>query len=71
MDLIPELIDRHGWHVIAELATLLLAMVVTALWLRALIRGRARPVECSSCGRLTSRASPLCPRCGTPLHASG
>ena len=71
MDLIPQLIDRHGWHVVAELATLLVAAIVTALWVRALIAGRARPVECSSCGRLASRASPLCPRCGTPLEAAG
>ena len=70
MDLLPELIDRHGWHVLGEVATLLVAMVVTALWIRALLRGRARPIECAQCGRLASRATALCPRCGDPLGAA-
>jgi hypothetical protein len=71
VDLFVELIRRHGWHVLGELAVLVLAVVVTVMWIRALIRGGARPEVCGSCGRLTSRAHVICPRCGEPLRAAG
>ena len=71
MAFLGDLIQQHGWHVIAELATLVVATIVTGLWIRALIRGRARPVECSSCGRIGSRATRMCPRCGTRIEAAG
>ncbi len=71
MELFGELIRRHGWHVLGELATLVLAVVVTVMWIRALIRGGARPEVCGSCGRLVSRAHAICPRCGEPLGAAG
>lgn len=66
-----ELISEHGWHVLGELAVLVLAAVVTILWIRALLRGQARPLTCSSCGRVTSRAHATCPRCGESLRATG
>jgi predicted amidophosphoribosyltransferase len=66
-----ELIREHGWHVLGELAVLALALVVTVLWVVALIRGHARPVVCPACGRFASRAHATCPRCGEPLHAAG
>ncbi|HEY6414991.1 MAG TPA: hypothetical protein VIX41_02095 [Acidimicrobiales bacterium] len=66
-----ELIREHGWHVLGELAVLVLAAVVTILWILALLRGQARPLTCSSCGRVASRAHTTCPRCGEPLRATG
>lgn len=69
--MIENLIRDHGWHVLGELATLLIGAVVAVYWVRALIRGRARPVVCPSCGRVASRANSLCPRCGEPLGATG
>ncbi len=71
MDFLTELIERHGWHVLGEVAALLVALVVTGFWLRALLQGRARPVVCSSCGRVSSRATARCPRCGEQLAAEG
>lgn len=71
MDLPTRLIERHGWHVLGELAALVVAAVVAALWVRALLRGRARPVVCAACGRVSSRATAVCPRCGEPLVAEG
>ena len=65
-----DLIRRHGWHVIAELATLALATVFTAFYVTALVRGRVRTVTCAACGRLASRADPACPRCRAPLPAA-
>jgi predicted amidophosphoribosyltransferase len=64
-----ELIERHGWHVIAEMAFLIALLVFTVIYLRALFRGRVRSVTCGSCGRVSSRAQPRCPRCGAPLEA--
>ncbi len=69
MDLLPNLIREHGWHVIGEVAVLVLAAVVSVLWIRALLQRRARPVQCPECGRLTSRAHAVCPRCGSPVTA--
>ncbi len=63
-----ELIQRHGWHVVAELALLALVTVFTAVYVTALVRGRIRAVPCPSCGRVASRADTRCPRCGRPLH---
>ncbi len=71
MTLLESLIREHGWHVLGEVAVLLLAAVVTAMWVRALIRGQARPVVCAGCGRVASRAHGACPRCGEPLGAAG
>ncbi len=71
MDLFGELIERHGLHVLGELAALVLAAIVTAFWVRALLRGRARPAICPACGRVTSRATTRCPRCGEPVVAEG
>jgi predicted amidophosphoribosyltransferase len=68
---LEELIQKHGWHVLGELAALVVAVIVTAFWVRALLKGRARPVVCGSCGRVASRATILCPRCGEPLAAEG
>ena len=65
-----ELIREHGWHVLGELAVLVLAAVVTVLWIRALFRGQARPLNCASCGRVVSRAHTSCPRCGQQLRAT-
>jgi hypothetical protein len=70
VDFVGRLIEEHGWHVLGELAALLLTVVVAALWIRALVRGRARPVACPSCGRLSSRATPRCPRCGAVLEGA-
>ena len=70
MELVERLIEQHGWHVLGELAVLALALVVTFFWVRALFRGRARPVLCATCGRLASRATPRCPRCGDVLDVS-
>jgi predicted amidophosphoribosyltransferase len=69
--MIGDLIRQHGWHVLGELAVLVLAVVVTVLWVHALIRGQARPVVCPACGRLASRAHGWCPRCGRALPAAG
>jgi predicted amidophosphoribosyltransferase len=66
-----DLIREHGWHVLGELAVLVLAIVVTAMWIRALVRGQARPVVCGGCGRVASRAHGACPRCGRPLPLAG
>jgi predicted amidophosphoribosyltransferase len=71
MSPLEGLIREHGWHVLGELAVLVLAAVVTAMWIRALIRGQARPIVCGSCGRVASRAHEACPRCGAPLGAAG
>jgi predicted amidophosphoribosyltransferase len=64
-----ELIERHGWHVIAEMAFLAGVLVFTAIYLRALFRGRVRSVTCRACGRVASRAHQRCPRCGAALEA--
>jgi hypothetical protein len=64
------LIERHGWHVIAELAVLAVATVFTVIYLTALFRGKVRAQSCPSCGRVVSRADARCPRCGTSLEAS-
>jgi predicted amidophosphoribosyltransferase len=66
-----DLIQQHGWHVLGELAALVVAVIVAAFWVRALLRGRAKPVVCASCGRVSSRATALCPRCGQPLVVEG
>lgn len=58
------LIERHGWHVIAELTALAVITVFTVFYLSALIRGRVRAVTCPRCGRVASRAHATCPRCG-------
>lgn len=71
MGFLTELIREHGWHVLGELAVLVLAAVVTVLWIRALIRGQARPMACGACGRLVSRANASCPRCGERVRATG
>ena len=71
MDFLTDLIQRHGWHVLGELTALVLALVVTAFWVRALVQGRARPTVCASCGRVSSRTTSVCPRCGEPLPAEG
>ncbi len=64
-----ELLERHGWHVIAELAVLAVVTVFAVFYLGALIRGRVRAVPCPRCGRVASRAHQRCPRCGQPLGA--
>ncbi|HEV3475355.1 MAG TPA: hypothetical protein VG602_08320 [Actinomycetota bacterium] len=69
MDFLTDLIRGHGWHVIGELAVLVLAAVVSVLWIRALLQRRAHPLRCGSCGRVTSRAHAVCPRCGAPVAA--
>ena len=69
MTFFGELIEQHGWHVLGELATLVIAAVVAAYWVRALLQGRARPVQCEACGRIASRGHAMCPRCGEPLAA--
>ena len=71
MGFFADLIERHGWHVLGEVAALIVATIVAAFWLRALIRGRARPVICEACGRVASRATPACPRCGQPIPTEG
>jgi uncharacterized OB-fold protein len=55
--------------VIAELAFLAALLVFSAIYLRALFRGRVRSVTCASCGRVASRAHERCPRCGAALEA--
>jgi hypothetical protein len=67
IDLLGDLIRNHGWHVVAELAFLALITVFSAIYLTALFRGRVRAVSCPSCGRVTSRARALCPRCRARL----
>lgn len=62
------LIERHGWHVIAELTVLAVATLFTIVYLAALVRGKVRAVSCPSCGRVVSRANPTCPRCGASLE---
>lgn len=62
--LVGDLIERHGWHVLAELSLLVLVGVLTAVCLVALARGRVRAALCPRCGRLLSRARQRCPRCG-------
>jgi hypothetical protein len=69
MDL-GALIQRHGWHVIAELAVLAVVTVFTVIYLAALFRGKVRAHRCPSCGRVVSRADARCPRCGTALEAA-
>ena len=69
MSFLGELIEKHGLHVLGEVATLVLAAVVSAFWIRALFQGRARPVICAACGRVASRGHSTCPRCGEPLVA--
>jgi hypothetical protein len=64
------LIERHGWHVIAELAVLAVVTVFTVIYLAALFRGKVRATSCRSCGRVVSRADIQCPRCGTSLVAA-
>jgi predicted amidophosphoribosyltransferase len=71
MSVLEALIREHGWHVLGELAVLVLAVIVTAMWIRALVRGQARPLVCAACGRVTSRAHAACPRCGEPIGAAG
>jgi predicted amidophosphoribosyltransferase len=63
-----DLIRRHGWHVLGELATLVAAAVFTFFYIRALVRGRVQALVCTECGRVASRADPRCPRCGRPLE---
>jgi hypothetical protein len=70
MDFLARLIEEHGWHVLGELGVLALTVIVGALWVRALFRGRARPLLCQACGRVTSRANPRCPRCGVALEGA-
>jgi predicted amidophosphoribosyltransferase len=70
VDLLADLIRDHGWHVVGEIAVLVLATIVAVLWIRALFRGGARPIVCR-CGRVVSRAHTLCPRCGRPMEAAG
>ena len=69
--MLGELIEQHGWHVLGELAALVVAAIVAWFWVRALLRGRARPVICGACGRMGSRATATCPRCGQPIPADG
>jgi hypothetical protein len=67
---IGALIERHGWHVIGELAFLAVVTVFTVVYLAALVRGRVRAVTCPACGRVASRANTRCPRCGASLEAA-
>ncbi len=71
MDFVGDLIREHGWHVLGEMGALIAATVVTAFWIRALLRGRARPVVCASCGRVASRVNAACPRCGASFEGAG
>lgn len=64
------LIERHGWHVIGELAFLAVVTVFTVVYLAALVRGRVRAVSCPACGRVASRANARCPRCGGSFETS-
>ncbi len=70
MTFLGELIREHGWHVLGEIATLMVAAVVSVYWIRALLQGRARPVVCATCGRVASRATAVCPACGESLAAT-
>jgi predicted amidophosphoribosyltransferase len=63
-----SLIERHGWHVIAELVVLAVVAVFTVFYLAALARGKVRATTCPSCARVVSRADARCPRCGTILE---
>lgn len=69
MDTLARMIERHGWHVIGELAMLALFTVFTAFFVTALIRGRVRAFMCPACGRVVSRADLRCPRCRESLRA--
>lgn len=62
-----SIFQTHGWHVIGELAFLLMVSVFTFFYIRAMIRGRTRAVVCASCGRVASRANSWCPRCKAPM----
>jgi hypothetical protein len=64
------LIERHGWHVIAELIVLAVVTVFTMIYVAALLRGKILAPSCPSCGRVVSRADARCPRCGTALQAA-
>lgn len=70
LDQAAGLIERHGWHVIAEVGVGVVLLVFGILYFAQLIRGRAQAVTCPSCGRLSSRAHVECPRCGARLAAS-
>ncbi|MDQ3991183.1 MAG: hypothetical protein M3245_02575 [Actinomycetota bacterium] len=65
--IVANLLESHGFHVVAELAFLALVTVFTAFYVTALFRGRVRAVVCPACGRVASRADPRCPRCKGPL----
>jgi predicted amidophosphoribosyltransferase len=67
---IGALIERHGWHVIGELAFLTVVTVFTVVYLAALVRGRVRAISCPDCGRVASRANVRCPRCGASLRTA-
>lgn len=69
MDTFARLIERHGWHVLGELAALALITVFTLFFVTALIRGRVRALVCPACGRVVSRADLRCPRCRESLRA--
>ena len=71
MSFFGDLIEQHGWHVLGEVAALIVAAIVTGFWVRALVRGRAHALVCGGCGRVSSRATPSCPRCGQPIPADG
>ncbi|HZA00309.1 MAG TPA: hypothetical protein VE575_16225 [Acidimicrobiales bacterium] len=68
MGFLGDLIEGHGWHVIAELTLLVVFTIFTAFYVRALLRGRVRAIVCGRCGRVASRADPRCARCGAPLE---
>jgi predicted amidophosphoribosyltransferase len=70
VDTFARLIERHGWHVIGELAVLALVTVFTVFFVVALIRGRVQALVCPACGRLVSRADLRCPRCRKPLRTA-
>ncbi|HZA26632.1 MAG TPA: DUF2614 family zinc ribbon-containing protein [Actinomycetota bacterium] len=70
METLGRLIERHGWHVIGELAVLALLTVFTVFFVVALIRGRVQALACPACGRVVSRADLRCPRCRKPLRAA-
>jgi predicted amidophosphoribosyltransferase len=70
VDTLGGLIERHGWHVIGELAFLALITVFTLFFVVALIRGRVQALVCPECGRVVSRAYVRCPRCRKPLHSA-
>jgi predicted amidophosphoribosyltransferase len=70
MELVTRLIERHGWHVIGELAVLAVVAVFSAFYLTALLRGRVRALACPACARVVSRADARCPRCGEALRSA-